>query len=117
MHLGVLLCHRDVNQVELLTMLSSILKWDYMRRPALGVVLDLRSKCDSSPVLWHWLPIRQRSTVSNKNLSFRILAMFGGFDEPLMLGSKVGADDIIRKPLKTSTIREAIQRLLVQPRD
>jgi len=43
--------------------------------------------------------------------------MFGGFDEPLMLGSKVGADDIIRKPLKTSTIREAIRRLVVQSRD
>ena len=66
-------------------MLSSILKWCYMRRPALGIVLDLRSKCGGSHVLRHSLPIRQilRSTVFNKNLSFRIriLAMFGGFDE------------------------------------
>ncbi len=90
-------------------MLSSVLKWCYMRRPALGIVLDLRSKCGSSPEVRHSLPIRQilRSTVSNKNLSFRILAMFGGFHEPLMSCSKVGAD---------STIREAIRRSLVHPR-
>ncbi len=91
-------------------MLSSILEWCYMRRPALGIVLDVRSKCGSSPVLRHSLPMRQilRSTVSNKNLSFRILAMFGGFDEALMFGSKVSAD---------RAIREAMRRSLVHPRN
>jgi hypothetical protein len=55
-----------------------------------------------------------RSTVSNKNLSFRILAMFGEFDEPVMLSSNVGADDIIRKALKTSTIQPSGAHLYIR---
>jgi DNA-binding response OmpR family regulator len=50
--------------------------------------------------------------------SLRILAMSGGFGEAfLKLSSKVGADDIIRKPFETDAIRKAIRRLLVHPRD
>ena len=81
-----------------------------MRRPSLGIVADLRSEYGSSPVLLHQLPIRQtlRSTVSNNISTFRIRAMFGRLDEPLLPNSKVGVDYIIRKLLKTRTVREGI---------
>jgi len=58
-----------------------------------------------------------RSTSSNKGLSFRILAMFGGFDKTVILSSKVGADEVVHKLLKTVAIREAIRRSLVHPRN
>jgi len=97
-------------------MLSSTLKWcaclDWVSFWTWGLN-------GSSPMFRHWLPIHQmlRSTASNKNLTFCIRAMFGGFDESLMSSFKVGADDIIRQPLKASTIREVIRRALVHPRN
>jgi CheY-like chemotaxis protein len=50
--------------------------------------------------------------------SLRIMAMSGGFGEHYLdIARKVGADHIIRKPFETGAIREAIRRLLAQPRN
>ena len=81
--------------MELLTSLSSILEWCcagqhlvsfWTRGLNLAAHLCFGTRCQLCQM--------RRSTVF-KNLSFRILVMFGEFGEPLMLSSKVIANGII----------------------